>query len=36
MLILSIGVHLGIRVCPRDDLEAVGFILVYLLRGRLP
>ena len=29
----SIGMHLGIRSCRRDDLECLGFLLFYLLRG---
>jgi casein kinase 1 gamma len=32
----SIGSHLGIQSCRRDDLESLGFILIYWLRGTLP
>eukprot|EP00928_Gymnodinium_smaydae_P099422 TRINITY_DN9476_c0_g2_i6.p1 TRINITY_DN9476_c0_g2~~TRINITY_DN9476_c0_g2_i6.p1 ORF type:complete len:326 (+),score=24.02 TRINITY_DN9476_c0_g2_i6:128-1105(+) len=32
----SIGAHLGIRQSRRDDLEALGYVLAYLVKGKLP
>lgn len=33
---ISIHAHLGHEEAPRDDLEALGYILIYLARGVLP
>ncbi|KAF2228942.1 kinase-like protein [Viridothelium virens] len=36
MRFASVNAHLGVEQSPRDDMESLGYVLVYLLQGRLP